>query len=170
MAKGRKPKSVERKILEGNPGKRVLPAVTSVGGKGEITKPWYLSEGAGLLWDEFVPVLNASGLLDRADSLLLAQFFEAMSMSITAVEQLSKAGIVQSSFSANTGDEVLKAHPAVGVWKKAVETMDKIGSKFGLSPSDRARFSVASGGESGFVDPDFGEPVSLQLLKSDEPA
>lgn len=163
MSKGRKPKSVERKIMEGNPGKRSLPAVTSVGGKGEIEKPSYLTKGASKYWDLYVPMMVESGLLDRCDVMLLAQFFEAMNMSVMCAELLQNDtdGVVIDQYNNMSGERSVKANPILSQWSKAVTVMKNIGSLYGLSPSDRARFSTINPADNTMIDADIGVPLRI---------
>lgn len=171
MTRGRKPKSVAQKILEGNPGKRPLNVEPSLGGKGELRKPLGLTDGAGRLWDEWVPTLSAGGLFDLGDALLLAQFFEAMNLANMAALQIEACGEngLMLDYVNNYGERVFKKNPLVSQWNTAVQRMEKLGSMFGLSPSDRARLVSGSSQQVGFADLDIGEPITpLRVVNGDE--
>ena len=162
MGKGRPPKPVAQKLLEGNPGGRPLPKVIVMGGVGVPDKPATLSALAGALWDREVPKMVDAGLLDRIDGLLLGQYFEAAALAAVAVRNMSNDdGVVEplllvpNNF---TGEMGLKKSPGVAVWKDAVATMRQLAAEFGLTPSARARLGVlsAQGGEAQDVEGDIG--------------
>ena len=85
--KGRKPKPVEIKRLNGNPGKRPLPEITLIGGREAPPMPDRLSEGAKEAWMEVVPTLDQAGILDAVDGATL----EALCNSIARMRQLDEA-------------------------------------------------------------------------------
>ncbi|MGI8800823.1 MAG: hypothetical protein ACR2KV_01420 [Solirubrobacteraceae bacterium] len=75
---GRKPKPVEQKRSEGNPGGRPLGDPVIIGGRVAPVMPAYLSVGAKKAWRETVPALTALEMLDRVDGPAV----EALSVSI----------------------------------------------------------------------------------------
>lgn len=160
MTRGRKPKSIAQRINEGNPGKRPLNPEPSLGGKGVLHRPAFLTKGAGELWDEWVPVINAGGLYDLGDALLLGQFFEAMNIANQCAQMIEsdEQGILIDYIN-NYGERVVRKNPVVSQWNTAVAMMDKLGSKFGLSPSDRARLSTGAAQPAAFADLEVGGPI-----------
>lgn len=138
MAKGRKPKPVEVKRREGNPGKRPLPDATLIGGRGAPDKPLGLSTVAGSLWDIEVPKMVDAGVLDLCDGPVLGQYFEAWSIAIMAAKEVDENGamiLVPNDF---TGEMKTKRNPATIVLKDAQQTMRMIASEYGLTPASRS--------------------------------
>ena len=68
MIRGRKPKPLELRVIEGNRGKRPLPEAAPTA-TGEPVKPRWLKGAAARLWSEYAPLLPWLG---RADSEALA--------------------------------------------------------------------------------------------------
>jgi P27 family predicted phage terminase small subunit len=169
MAKGRRPKPTEQKILEGNPGKRRVEPTASIGGKGEICKPFGLSEAASKLWDLQVPMMSEAGLLDRADSVMLGQFFEFwnvcnMCSKIVAGYKDPDVGIVLDQYSDLTGDRNIKANPILSQWRKAADAMRMIGVEYGLTPAARAKLSITKPQDAPMFD-DLDSPFKLRAVE-----
>lgn len=71
---GRKPKPVEVKRAEGNPGKRNLPEPVLVAGRNvPVAPPPHLPDVAKDLWDEVVGALAEAKIIDRVDIPALLQ-------------------------------------------------------------------------------------------------
>lgn len=113
---GRRPKPTALKILEGNPGKRPLPK-DEPKPVGVVKKPTFLKGKAAKIWKEFAPLVQRMGLLTIAD-----------------VKAFSRWCVLTAEFEAN---------PATFNAAKLAR-LDALESKFGLSPSDRARIFSGS--------------------------
>lgn len=166
MAKGRRPKPTEQKILEGNPGKRRIEPTATVGGKGEIVKPFGLSEEASKLWDLQVPMMSASGLLDRADAVILGQFFEFWNVCNLCSAALAKDrdGVVIDQWRDSTGERVVTANAIIGQWRKAADAMRMIGVEYGLTPAARAKLSTSNPQDAPMFD-DLDSPFKLRAVE-----
>lgn len=128
--RGPAPKPDTMKILEGNPGKRQLnmerPEPT-----GKASCPASLSLEAKREWRRIVGNFPP-GMVTAVDVPLLASFCEAWALHKKASERLQVEGEVIESKDGNPYQ-----NPWLSIRNKQVEIMVKIGSRFGLSPSDR---------------------------------
>lgn len=174
MAKGRKPKPVEVKRREGNPGKRALPDVVLVGGRGEPDKPPGLSGVADALWDLEVPKMAHAGLLDRIDGPMLGQYFEAWAVCIGAARELYGdenssdflTGPVIWQPNDSSGEMTPKKHPGVTALKDGQTMMRQIATEFGFTPSSRASlgYSGLVGASPAETDGEIGESPRLRVV------
>ena len=175
MTKGRKPKPVEVKRREGNPGKRALPDVVTVAGRGLPDKPVGLSDLAGSLWDVEVPKMAADGLLDQIDGPVLGQYFEAWGLAIGSIKAVYGdddtsdllKGPVTWTPNDFTGELTAKKHPGITAWKDATATMQRIAAEFGLTPSSRTRLGMsgAAGASPLAVDGEIGASPRLRIVE-----
>lgn len=85
--RGRPPKSIEQRRLEGNPGKRPLPVtmpvsqrltVLNIGDK-ELRCPTKLHPKARAAWKEIIEELARSGVLVKSDLPMFREFFQMFS-------------------------------------------------------------------------------------------
>ncbi len=131
--KGRKPKPVDQKKLEGNPGKRKLNQGEPRGAPGGPTCPESIVDEERSIWFRVVGVLP-SYRASASDEFAIEVF-------ASAVAQYRRAkGLVkeQGDLIVGAGGAPIK-NPAHTVLRDAVSTIDKFGAKLGLSPADRAR-------------------------------
>ena len=138
--RGRKPKPTELKILHGNPGKRPLNDREPKPEKGAPSCPPHIRKDkvAAREWRSIIKVLDAMGLLTKADRTALALYCEAYSRWIEAGEQVKKIGMVVKN--AQTG--VVYQSPYLAIVNKAFEQIQKFLIEFGMTPSSRTRISV----------------------------
>ena len=120
-----------------------------IGGRGAPDRPSVMSSAAADRWDLEVPKMAEAGLLDRCDGLVLAQYFEAISLAEAAAKQMgdSDSGPLQWLPNDFTGEIKPVRHPAFSVWKDAVQTARLIASEYGFTPSSRT--SLGKGGTKG---------------------
>lgn len=109
---------------------------------GVPAKPWGMSAKAEELWDEFIPQLAESGVLERIDALGLAQLFEAASLAVLARDIVGEA-LVYEDYDAE-GNITLKKHPGIGVWKDAVSTLRGLLADHGMTPLARVALGKAT--------------------------
>jgi phage terminase small subunit len=81
--RGRKPKPVEVKRREGNPGRRPLPEPVLIGGRAAPRMPSHLPQRAKTAWRQIVPRLDEVGMLDRVDGPAL----EALCVQVAIMRQ-----------------------------------------------------------------------------------
>lgn len=136
---------------------------------GAPVKPPGMSEPAAALWDAYVPLLAASGVLEQVDGLGLAQAFEAYVLAQRARSIVGDSPIVEDD-PYNDGRIVLRKHPGVTAWKDAVGVLRGLLADYGLQPLARTRLSDAfrAPGEHGPELPDGAPPVFKPKVVGDE--
>jgi len=132
---GRKPKPIELKRIEGNPGKRPLPEEIKPS-IGETTCPTHLSETAKKEWIRIVPELLNLGLLTNIDRAALAAYCQAFGRWVDAENVINEKGVLYKTAAGN-----VITSPMLWVANKAMEQMHKFLTEFGLTPSSRARIA-----------------------------
>lgn len=135
-ARGPAPKATALKALEGNPGKRPLNDREPLPATGATCPDW-LSAAARAQWSRLAPILEACGTLTRADENILAAYCDAAANYIAATREVQEL----ESF-IETGPHGRKVSPVVGAQRNYLELMVKLGTKLGLSPSDRTSIKV----------------------------
>lgn len=130
--RGPAPKATNLKILEGNPGKRPLNTNEPAPEQGASCPDW-LSAGAKLEWDRLAPVLEACGILTKADEDTLAAYCDALVNYKRCTSVLENGDLVHEG----------KINPMVRAQRNYAELLAKFGTRLGLSPSDRTSLKVA---------------------------
>lgn len=101
--------------------------------------PPYLSVAGRAHWDRLVPIMEQTpGLLTVQDGDALASLCESIVLYEKACELIEREGLTMVT---DKGNHV--QHPAVGIRNKAWDQVYRGLANFGLSPSDRARVSIA---------------------------
>src|SRR3990167_6403207 len=128
--RGRPPKPTALKLLQGNPGKRRLNANEPAPPPASTEPPDWLDELARAFWDEHAPPLIRRGLLTTWDVPMFATACSEHSLWVRYTVRINK-------------------HPfgkAAKDWSRlrnmALANRDRTLSKFGMSPSDRARLGA----------------------------
>lgn len=153
MTTGRRPKPSSLKLLAGNPGKRPLPKREPKPGGGCPSPPSCLSKEGRAEWQRMANQLYRLGVLTQIDRALFASYCEAWALFHRATKRLREEGDLLTT----TNGNVIQ-HPAVGMQNTARESIRKIASEFGLSPSARGRV---------FEWPDDGGTTSRKSLPFD---
>jgi P27 family predicted phage terminase small subunit len=134
--RGRKPESIEFKILKGERADRInLDAPPALPGRPEC--PDHLSDVAREEWDRLVEVLDEAKLLSRADGSLLALYCSTFALWVEA-----KANIAAEGMTTKTDKGSLKVSPYVSIAAVAVNQLGRLLVEFGLSPSARSRLRL----------------------------
>lgn len=128
----------ELKVLRGNPGKRRLPPPVPAPA-GAPACPPHLQGEARKEWRRLVRELRATGLLSKLDRGVLALYCQAWERWIEAERRLREAGPVVSVGPAG----VPQVSPWFSVAHREMETVRKLLSELGLSPSARARVGAS---------------------------
>lgn len=136
--KGRKPKPVEQRRHEGNPGKRPLPQPVLIEGRAIPTPP----DGAGdrylAVWNRIVPKLWEVGLLDGIDALALDAICTTVERAYQARDILEREGLLADGA---MGGQVV--HPAVRIERDAWAEARRWFEHYGLTPLARTRLGLA---------------------------
>ena len=130
----RNPEPTKLKELKGTAKNIVEPEYAEA----STEAPTYLTGLAKELWDELAPGLHANGLLTIADIPLFAEFCKAYSNMREANDILDADGLLIAG-----RQGAMVKNPAWQIKREASETMMKIGSRFGMTPADRARLGTA---------------------------
>lgn len=108
--------------------------------------PSYLGPLASACWRKVVPYLESTGRVERIDSSLVEQYCADYEIYRNAYQEVLKNGIQTKMFTSlqdNTGQVIGKdftgyrKNPAVSIMKDAVNQLNQIGVKLGLSPKGR---------------------------------
>lgn len=149
-------KPAAQKALEGNPGKRPIPVEPDIA-PGCPSPPGDLSGEAFAEWSRIVPDLHNAGLLAKVDRAYLVAYCEAWSQFNASREHLAEFGPVTRG---RNGEPV--KNPAAQVMRDSADMMLKFGSRFGLSPQDRARLGKVQEPEA----PSGPDATVLSILSS----
>lgn len=140
--KGRRPKPVEQKIAEGNPGKRPLPEPLLVGGR--LTEddlaepPADLPADAKRLWRRDVSRLVEVGIADKVDVAALEALCVAYARAKQAGRVVAKVGLFGEGAAGQ-----LKEHPAVKIERESWAWFQRMAEQYGLTPIARTRLGQA---------------------------
>ena len=134
---GRPPKPTRLKLLQGNPGKRVLPKAEPKPALGTPTRPAWLAPEAKREWARVVPELNRLGLLARIDRALITAYCQCWAMYVDATKDIEENG---TTFETEKGYQ--GPRPSVAIAAKMIEKLNQLSAKFGLTPSDRAKMAM----------------------------
>lgn len=156
--RGRKPKPTALKVLAGNPGRRPLNnAEPKYPDGGEMQPPRHLDRVARYEWRRVVKELSSAGLLKTVDRSALAAYCQAYSQWVSVTKQLRDQPITLISPSGYA-----YPNPLLGIQKRALETMYKFMTEFGMTPSSRSRVKVEKPEEPDELDKLlFGEKVKV---------
>jgi len=137
--KGRKPKPIEIKKLEGNPGKRPLnqnapqPPISIA-----HQPPGHLDKIARAEWVRLADELAELDLLTSWDWATFATYCEAYSLWVRARKKLEAEGYVLEMGAKN----YQAPSPWVAIMTQARRDVVRIGGLLGLNPSERSRLNV----------------------------
>jgi P27 family predicted phage terminase small subunit len=129
----RKPKALDD--LEGNPGKRAKGAEPKT--TGTPTCPMWLDKDAKSKWRKVAKWLKVVGG-GTADAELLAVYCQTWSIWKEAVKSIQVDGITVTS---KRGGPI--RNPAVTIANDAAQTLSRLGSQLGWSPTTRAKLAEA---------------------------
>ena len=138
--RGRKPKPTALKVLEGNPGKRPLPASEPQPAKKAPERPEWLEPEAKAEWDRLAGQLEHLGLLTEADMAAFAGYCQSYARWKAAEEFVSKHGA-----SVKTPSGYWQQVPQVSIAQQYLKAMNRFCEQFGLSPASRARLAPDTG-------------------------
>ncbi len=138
MPGGRPPKPTSLKLLQGNPGKRPLPANEPKPPTGKAIAPRWLCGKGKAAWRRLAPMLSGMRVLSKADAEKLALGCDALGEYLELRETIQELGHIYETVTV-TGSTVIRPRPEVAMAADAWKRASAILSEFGLSPSARAR-------------------------------
>lgn len=139
--RGPKPKPVEQRRLEGNPGKRTLPEPMLVAGRPDHEldePPAGLPRDAKEYWRATVRRLVEVGLLDLVDDAALRMLATEYARWRQAGRVITREGLISIG---SHGQPM--THPAVRVERDAHRLYLSAAEQFGLTPMARTRLGLA---------------------------
>lgn len=137
--KGRKPTPPAIQALTGSRNTLAASGQHPDGPAGVPHRPAWLDDGAVAVWLRTVPILRDMGLLTLADEAMLAGYCQACSRVAQAEASIAEDGLL---FASKMGK---RANPAVAMAAQARAEMKAFAAELGLSPTARARLTVAGG-------------------------
>lgn len=144
--RGRKPKPVELKILQGNPGKRPIPDDIPQPGKlYEIPEPpkyHELDAVAIEIWNDLAPKLTRTRILTDHDLNTLAHYCTASSICIMAKKKITEHTLILTFKNEDGTLKHAQKSPFITVYREALDDVIRLGAQLGLSPSERARLHI----------------------------
>ena len=134
--RGRKPKSLELKILQGNPGRRPLPSPGGPFVEGIPEKPPHLDEDASEEWDRLTTALV--GILSPASRGTLLCACDAYSQLTASNRVLKEHGSTYTTIS-ESGSTLIRQRPEVRMRENARRAYQLALSELGASPVGHTR-------------------------------
>ena len=153
VVRGRKPKPVEIKLVEGNAGKRALPeeaALAKAAGEPEPPPDFrgeHLEE-----WARVVADLRAMGVLGRENGAVIEIYVRQLLRMREAEAHVAQWGVIVPA--PRTG--VPMHNPYLSVANAAAKETHRLAAELGLTPSARGRVTKVSDGEVDPTDAFFG--------------
>lgn len=145
--RGRPSKPTARKLTEGDRADRIntgepVPSAT------EVEAPTWLDADALEIWRRYAPDLIRKKVLTAWDAEAFGWFCEAAARRRRAVEHVIKEDEVIEVDVFNKNGEVTGSRLVKNPWLLVLSDADaqvvRWGSRFGLTPADRAHISIAS--------------------------
>jgi P27 family predicted phage terminase small subunit len=124
--------------LRGNPSKKKLNEAEPEPATGALAPPGDFEGEALAEWNRVVPELLRLGLATVVDRAYLIAYCSAWASFEEARLAMAERGPLVEGRDGN-----LVKNPAAQIMRDSADMMIKFGSRFGLSPSDRTRLSVA---------------------------
>lgn len=134
--KGRKPKDLSLRILQGNPSKRPLSGGTAPFTVGQVKKPKGLDRYASEEWDRLTHTL--APILSPADRGMLLIAADAFSQLQTANKVLQQHGMTYESRT-ESGSIMVRQRPEVRIKENARRAYHQALAELGASPVAHTR-------------------------------
>jgi P27 family predicted phage terminase small subunit len=144
MPSGRKPKPVELKLLQGNPGKRRIsdaPAYDSLSERA----PDELTPKGKAYWRRVVRHLGPASVVQVTDREALIGLCDMWSTYSDTMALVRAHGPLVKAKNHNPDRSAVIVSPAWRVARDALKELEALWARFGLTPSDRARLEVGGG-------------------------
>jgi P27 family predicted phage terminase small subunit len=156
--RGRKPKPTAQRRLEGNPGKRPLPAAevtppTSLDAfTGDVPAELLEDPLAGEEWRRLAPMLTKVRLVTDADRASLIALCLEWSRYLEAIGKVRQLGMI---IAAPSGYPI--PNPYLSILTRAIANCRQLWAELGLTPSSRTRVTPATPGAAPGVVDEFSE-------------
>lgn len=147
--RGPQPAPTDLKLIRGDRKSRVnndapIPDLE------DVSPPAWLYPAALALWNEYAPRLEAKGCLTSWDLQTFAGWCDAVARREEAAQHLVDEGVtVESDVLDRNGKKTGNVRRVQNIWwqiwKDANEIAARIGTRFGLSPSERSQLKIGAG-------------------------
>jgi P27 family predicted phage terminase small subunit len=144
MARGRPPKPVEQRRLEGGStvSHRPVPEPLLVSGRPDLERfrdpPAHLPKDAKEFWGETIQRLTEVGIIDLVDAISL----EMLAIQYARSRQAGRVVAVEGHFAPGAAGQI-KEHPALKIERDAMTMFLRFASEFALTPVARTRLGLA---------------------------
>lgn len=144
--RGRKPKPIGLRVLQGNPSKRPIPDdLPEVEQLYEVPEPpryFELDEIAKEIWNDLAPKLTRTRILTDHDLNTLAHYCSASSICIMARKKIREETLIMTIKNDDGTLKYAQKSPFITVYREALDDVIRLGAQLGLSPSERARLHI----------------------------
>lgn len=143
MSRGRKPTPSHLKVIQGTDradrGAQNEPKPR----RERPSAPADMSDRAREAWGYVIGILDRMGVLTEADAMAVELMCEARADWLSARDLIeSSGGETYVSKNSNTGQALIKAHPAVAMRNDAARRLQSLMAEFGMTPSSRTRVNA----------------------------
>lgn len=136
--RGRKPKPLEVRRLEGNPGKRALDASRMPQFDRALPRcPTHLNERARREWRRVVHELHNAGVVTKIDRTILAMYCTVYGRWENAEEMIAEQGAVITGAKGGVSQ-----NPWLWTANRALEQLRRYLTELGMTPSARSRITA----------------------------
>ncbi len=139
--RGRKPKPLVLRVLEGNPGKRKIPNAPNFAGSFGPPPRWLGKIGTGL-WRQLAPELEAQRLAAPQYRTVFLALCANYERAVSATRAIQRHGATYKSTSGTH-----RRRPEVGIAAQAWTLVGRFCVEFGLTPSAVGRINLPQGSE-----------------------
>ena len=156
MQPGTKPKPVELKLIEGNPGRRPLNINEFQPDKIAPECPEWLLDEAKEEWGRMSIILESLGILTQVDQAAFAGYCQSYAKWVRAEKFLKEHGTTYRIPKKDKDGKVVSVYiapfPEVAIAKSSLEQVRQFCSEFGLTPSSRSRISLPKESNEDLID------------------
>ncbi len=138
--RGRKPKPLALRVLEGNPGKRKLPNAPNFAGSFGPPPRWLGKIGTEL-WRQLAPELETKRLAAPEYRTIFLALCANYERAVTATRAIQRQGMTYK-----TPNATHRRRPEVGIAAQAWALVGKFCVEFGLTPSAVGRINLPQKG------------------------
>lgn len=142
-SRGPIPDNFNQQKLKGNPTKKSASEAKATSGKMRTKPPPYLSKEAKAIWNRILPAMKTAGIVEVVDENLFTRYCDQFARWKQVCKQMAKEPMtveVTTKYGSN-----IKKNPILQIEKELSDSLGKLESSLGLSPSARARLRIEVG-------------------------
>mgnify|MGYP000935816214 CR=1 FL=1 len=130
------------RLVKGNPGRRKINKREPKPRRVVPSCPAYLSDSGKIAWGRLTVILDRIGVLTEADALALERLCDCYSDILASRELIERDGRTYRTVN-ESGQELMKANPAVAQLRAAESAFRSYLIEFGLTPAARSKVTAA---------------------------